>query len=59
MITDEKGISVGELLTAKLHEIVCGRKSYERAKKRALAQLRNSTNRGWVRPVSRDELHER
>jgi hypothetical protein len=59
MIAAEDGISISELLTAKLQEIVRERKSYARSKKRALARLRNCSDLGWVRPASRDELHER
>jgi hypothetical protein len=59
MISAKDGISISELLTKKLREIVRERKGYARAKKRALARLRNGTDHGWVRPASRDELHER
>lgn len=59
IIAAEKGSSISGLLVSKLEEIVSQRKSYARSKKRALAQLRNSKDHGWVRPASRDELHER
>jgi hypothetical protein len=32
---------------------------YERAKKRALARLKKGFNLGFVKPKSRDELHDR
>jgi hypothetical protein len=53
------GISISEFLTTKLQEIVRKRSSYARAKKRALARLRSLSHNRWVRPASRDELHER
>jgi hypothetical protein len=59
IIAAEEGSSISGLLVSKLEEIVNQRKSYARAKKRALAQLRNCTDHGWTRPTSRDELHER
>jgi hypothetical protein len=59
IIAAEEGSSISGLLASKLEEIVSQRKSYDRAKKRALTQLRNCTDHGWVRPASRDELHER
>jgi len=35
------------------------RKIYGRARKRALARLREGTHLGWTVPRSRDEIHER
>jgi hypothetical protein len=32
---------------------------YERAKKRALARLKKGFNLGFIKPKSRDELHDR
>ncbi len=55
----EQGLSVSALLAAKLDEIVGRRKGYDRARKRALARLRNGLEMGWARPLSRDELHAR
>jgi hypothetical protein len=55
----EEGSSISGLLASKLEELVRHRKSYARSKSRALARLRNCTDHGWVRPASRDELHER
>jgi hypothetical protein len=59
ILAAEEGISISGLLAVKLQEILRERKGYARAQKRALARLRNSIDRGWVRPASRDELHER
>ena len=59
IIAAEEGSSISGMLALKLQEIVRHRKSYARSKRRALARLRNCTDHGWVRPTSRDELHER
>ena len=59
IIAAEEGSSISGLLASKLEELVRQRKSYARSKARALARLRNCTDHGWVRPASRDELHER
>jgi hypothetical protein len=59
IIAAEEGSSISALLALKLQELVRQRKSYARAKARALARLRSCTDHGWVRPASRDELHER
>ncbi len=59
IIAAEEGSSISGLLASKLEEIVKQRSSYERAKKSALARLRKGFKLGWVRPASRDELHER
>ena len=55
----EEGVSISEFLTAKLNDIVREDKKHARAKIRALARLREGADHGWVRPGSRDELHER
>jgi hypothetical protein len=54
-----EGTSVGALLTAHLKQIVDEHKPYERARKRALAQLREGLDLQWTPARSRDELHER
>ena len=59
IIAAEEGSSISGLLASKLEELVRHRKSYARSKKRALARLRAGFELGWVRPASRDELHER
>jgi hypothetical protein len=59
IIAAQEGISISGFLALKLEEVVAQRKSYGRSKRRALARLRNCTDHGWVRPASRDELHER
>jgi len=54
-----EGLSVSALQAAKLDEIVHQRKGYDRARKRALARLHKGLDLRWMRPRSRDELHER
>jgi hypothetical protein len=55
----EEGTSVSALLAARLEQIVRERKTYERARRRALARLREGLDLQWTPPPSRDELHER
>jgi Ribbon-helix-helix protein, copG family len=54
-----EGTSVSALLTARLDQIVRERRTYERARKRALARLRERLDLQWTPPRSRDDLHER
>ena len=54
----EEGTSISGLLASKLEQIIRERKAYDRAKKRALARLREGFDLHWNRPSSRDELHE-
>jgi hypothetical protein len=58
-IAAEEGISIREFLVGKFQEIVRERKSYARARKRALSRFRKGANPGSARPSSRDESHER
>ena len=59
IIAAQEGHSISGLLAEKLQELVRERKGYARAKRRALARLREGADLGWKRPTSRDELHER
>jgi hypothetical protein len=59
IIAAEEGNSISGLLASKLQELVLQRKSYDRSKRRALARLRKGFELGFIRPASRDELHER
>lgn len=59
ILAAEEGTSISALLAARLEEIVRERKTYERARKRALARLREGFDLQWTPPGSRDELHER
>jgi hypothetical protein len=59
VLAAEEGTSISALLAARLKQIVRERKPYERARKRALARLREGLDLQWSPPRSRDELHER
>jgi len=59
ILAAEEGTSISSLLAARLEEIVRERKAYDRARRRALARLREGFVLNWKRPRSRDELHER
>jgi len=59
VLAAEEGTSISALLAARLEEIVRERKTYERARKRALARLREGLDLQWTPPRSRDQLHER
>jgi hypothetical protein len=59
VLAAEEGTSISALLAACLEQIVRERKNYERARKRALARLREGIDLRWKSPRSRDELHER
>jgi hypothetical protein len=54
-----RGSSVSALVAEKLEEIASHGNQYERARKRALALMREGWNLGWKKPKSRDELYER
>jgi hypothetical protein len=55
----KRGSSVSALVSEKLEEIASQGEQYERARKRALALMKEGWNLGWKKPKSRDELHER
>ena len=59
ILAAQEGTSISALLAARLEQIVRDRRTYERARKRALARLREGMNLHWTPPRSRDELHER
>jgi hypothetical protein len=59
ILAAEEDTSISALLAARLEEIVRERKTYDRARKRALARLREGLDLQWTPPRSRDELHER
>ncbi len=59
VIAAEEGRSVSALLTDRLEAAVRERKAYSRARRRALARLREGLDLRWAPPKSRDELHER
>jgi hypothetical protein len=59
VIAAEEGRSVSALLTERLELLVSERKAFDRARRRALARLRQGLDLRWTPPRSRDELHER
>lgn len=59
VIAAEEGRSVSALLSDRLEVLVRDRKSFERARRRALARLRKGLDLRWTPLRSRDELHER
>ena len=59
VIAAEEGRSVSALLTDRLESLVRDRKAFDRARRRALARLREGIDLRWTPPRSRDELHER
>ena len=59
VIAAEEGRSISSLLADRLEEIVRARKAFDRARRRAIARLREGFDLRWTPPGSRDELHER
>jgi hypothetical protein len=59
VVAAEEGRSISGLLSDQLEALVRERKAFERARKRALARLREGLDLQWTPPKSRDELHER
>ncbi len=59
VLAAEDGSSVSALLAEKLESLVRDRKSFDRARRRALTRLREGIDLRWTPPRSRDELHER
>jgi hypothetical protein len=59
ILAAEDGTSISALLAARLEQVVRERRTYDRARRRALARLREGMDLHWTRPRSRDELHER
>ncbi len=58
VLAAEEDTSISAMLAARLEQIVRERKSYQRARGRALARLREGMDLRWT-PGSRDEIHER
>jgi hypothetical protein len=59
VLAAERGTSISAMLSGRLEQMVRERKTYDRARRRALARLREGMNLQWTTPDSRDELHER
>lgn len=54
----EEGRSVSALLTDRLEAMIRERKTFERARRRALTRVREGLDLQWV-PGPRDALHDR
>jgi hypothetical protein len=59
VLAAEEGRSISSLLTERLESMVRERKVFDKARRRALARLREGLDLRWTPPRSRDELHER
>jgi hypothetical protein len=59
VLAAEEGRSISALLTDRLEALVRERKAFDRARRRALARLRDGLDLRWTPSPSRDELHER
>lgn len=59
ILAAEEGTSISALLAARLEQVVRERKTYDRARRRAVARLREGMNLKWTPPRSRNELHDR
>lgn len=58
IVAAEQGRSISALLTDRLEAIVRERKAFEKARRRALARLREGIDLQWTPHASRDEVHE-
>lgn len=60
-IAEERGVSLSELVGSCLEEVVAPEQSYEQARDRAIARMRQGLSMGLgERPTwTRDELYER
>jgi hypothetical protein len=59
VLAAEEGRSISALLAERLESMVRERKAFDKARRRALARLRDGFDLRWTPPKSRDELHER
>jgi hypothetical protein len=59
VLAAEEGRSLSALLTERLESMVRERKAFDKARRRALARLRDGFDLRWTPPKSRDEVHER
>jgi hypothetical protein len=59
ILAAENGTSISALVTSSLEQIVRERKTFSRARRRALSHLRDGMDLHWSPPRTRNELHER
>ncbi len=59
ILAAEEGRSISALLADRLEALIRERKAFDKARRRALARLREGLDLQWTPPKSRDDLHER
>ena len=59
VLAARRGTSVSRLLADRLEDMVREDRTYERARRRAVARLREGLDLHWSPPRSRQDLHER
>jgi len=59
VLAARRGTSVSRMVAAELEKLVRQDQEYESARQRAVQRLHDSDDLGWIRPKSRDELHDR
>jgi hypothetical protein len=59
VLAAEEGTSISAMLADRIEALVREHRGFERARRRALARLRQAPALGWQRPASRSEVHER
>lgn len=59
VIAAEEGRSISALVSDRLEAIVRERKAFDKARRRAMARLREGFDLQWTPSKSRDDLHER
>jgi len=59
VVAAEAGRSISALLSDRLETIVRERKSFDKARRRALTRLQEGLDLQWTPPGSRDQIHER
>jgi hypothetical protein len=59
ILAAEEGRSLSALLTDRLEAMIRERRTFDKARRRALARLREGLDLHWKPPKSREELHER
>ncbi|MEP7010723.1 MAG: hypothetical protein ABJC13_10400 [Acidobacteriota bacterium] len=58
-LASQKGVSLDQLLSETLKDLVGTKPGYDTAKARALDRLKHGYDLNWTPPGSRDELHDR
>jgi len=58
VVATDEGRSISALLTDRLEAIVREHKAFDRARRRALARLKEGLDLQWTPPKARNELYE-